>query len=280
MATKTKLPVFQGKPLVEIPAVIPSADFLGGDFGKPVLEEYNGRVKSDYNNASALNVLSYDDKVAGGSNPFAVVLINQIVSQEGLRTATQADLEKILKLNALDLRGFYEDSALVLRNQDDPNKYLAKNLAEQIKARQKLRYPIMLPLNGVELVNDSDSEYGLAFKLKEDAEIIYAPQLAHKNNHKKFSEADEKGLPIFDKNGERTLYTRESGLVRLYLGRDLGLHSYGVDLAFSDSDGRVVIIRSGEATQNFIDEINKEYQKQLDELNAKREKALNILRNK
>ena len=57
MATKTKLPVFQGKPLVEIPAVIPSADFLGGDFGKPVLEEYNGRVKSDYNNASALNFL-------------------------------------------------------------------------------------------------------------------------------------------------------------------------------------------------------------------------------
>jgi len=36
-----------------------------------------------------LNVLSYSNDVVKGSNPFAVVLANQVLREEGLRTATQ-----------------------------------------------------------------------------------------------------------------------------------------------------------------------------------------------
>jgi len=159
-----KLPPFPGKPLIEIPVFIPTANFLEGDFGKAVLEEYQGRSKADYGSAPALNVLEYvqtdgptgisvvggvrfEQGYVKGSNPFAVVLVNQIISSEGLRTATQADLERVLKVNALPLRGQYEDTGLVLRTDGDPNEYLAKDLMAQIKARNpKAKMPAMVPL--------------------------------------------------------------------------------------------------------------------------------------
>src|SRR3989344_3254851 len=93
----------------------PQVDFLQGDFGRAVLEEYQGRMKADYNNARALNVLSSSDNLIVGSNPFAVVLVNQIIRGQGLRTATPAELERVLRVNALSLEGTYEDSVLVLR---------------------------------------------------------------------------------------------------------------------------------------------------------------------
>lgn len=58
-----KLPTFQGKPLIEISKNTPQAGFLEGDFGKAFLKEYQGKVKTDYNENSALNVLSYSEDV-------------------------------------------------------------------------------------------------------------------------------------------------------------------------------------------------------------------------
>lgn len=276
---ENKLPEFNGKPLIDIPKSIPTANFLEGDFGKAVLEEYKGRVKSDYNSNHFLNVLSYDDGVVKGSNDFAVVLINYILNQEGLKTASQSDLEKIIKLNALDLPGFYEDSALVLRNTDNPNKYLAGNLMKQIKKRnKKQKMPVMIPLTEFQLTNDSNSDYGLAFKLKENAEIIYAPILNKEYGNFHSKDINEKtGLPKKLGNGNRTLYIGNSGLCGFYLYWDLILDS-GYDLlSGSNSDGRVVI-KTGEAgALNFANERNNAYQKQLKELAAKKEKALAIL---
>ncbi len=283
--TQTKtLPKFKGKPLIENPETIPFADFLEGDFGKAFLEEYKRRVISDYNNNSVLNVLDYDRGIVKCSNSYAVILSNQILNQEGLRTATQADLEKILKTNALDLRGTYEDSGLVLRTEDNPNEYLAKDLMKQIKSRNpKAKMPQMINLCDLYLIKDSNSPNGLVFKLKEDANLIYAQIL---NEQGKFysEDIDEKtGLPkkISD-NGDRTLYTGNSGLSRLYLYGLLSLVSDWDVLQFSGGDGRVVAVR-GEATpKNFekevINEINQEYKKQLDILNKKRDKALSIIK--
>ena len=54
MQTKS-LPIFQGKPLIEIPRVIPQVDFLGKDFGREVDQEIRSRqpkqiLKKFYNN--------------------------------------------------------------------------------------------------------------------------------------------------------------------------------------------------------------------------------------
>ncbi|MFH1376813.1 MAG: hypothetical protein ABIH25_04205 [Candidatus Woesearchaeota archaeon] len=252
MATKI-LPKFEGKPIIEIPKEYIKADFLTRDFGKRALEEYQGRVRTDYQGNRALSILIYQDGVVKRSNPFAVVLMNSVLEQEQIRTATAADFGKILRTDALPLKGQYEDIALVLRNMKDPNSYLAGNLQKQLKARGRIQYPAMVNLTDLELVNDQDNPHGLSFKLKEDAEVIHAKVLAKENNSKRFSETDENGLPIFGNigDGSRTLYTRNSGLSRLSLDWDLNLYSNWDDFDFSSLGGRVVVVRDAVASDDF-----------------------------
>src|SRR3989344_8991572 len=99
-----------GNPIA--PITFKSAFLLKGQFGKDFLQEYNGRVKRDYDNVSALKVLSFDDSKdqVVGSNPFAVVLANQILKPMGIRTATQAELEQILNQGTIDFKDNYEES--------------------------------------------------------------------------------------------------------------------------------------------------------------------------
>lgn len=282
METKTQLPEFKGKPIVEIPADIPQANFLEGAFGKAVLEEYQGRASKDYGNANPLNILSYKDGVVKGSNPFAVALVNQIVQEAGLRTATQADLERILRADALPLRGHYEDSALVLRSEAEPNSYLARNLYEQIKERnKKQKLPVMIPLAGLELENDQNSSYGLAFNLKEDAEIIYAPILNKEGNFSSEDVDEKTGLPTKTGAGNRILYTRDSGLSGLYLDGDLDLGSRDDGLADSSGNGRVVLVSAGGASEKILGERLSELQKikdaQITQIQERYKKAESIL---
>jgi len=286
---KTKLPTFKGKPLIEIPEFIPQAGFLKGDFGKAFLEEYKGRVGSDYKGNSNLDILHYRDNVVKGSNSFAVVLANQILSQEGLRTATQADLEKALR-TGWDLRGTYEDTGLVLRSEEDKDYYknspLAKDLAEQVKARGisfSPKKPLMIPLIGLDLENAFNG-YELTFKLKEDAEIYEASVLSKKGNFNSEDIDEKTGLPRKTRSsGNRILYTRDSGLSGLGLDGGLTLGSGYESLGGSGDSGRVVVV-SGEATSpeklkyDLIKRINKEYQAQLDELSSRKTEAEKAVR--
>jgi hypothetical protein len=282
----TKLPEFKGRPLVEIPKSIPTANILGGDFGKAVLQEYKQIAETKYKGADALDVLSYEDSIIKGSNPFAVVLVNQIVGQEGLRTATPADLERAIRLNkvnqelGLNLRGTYEDTGLVLRSESEPNEYLAKDVAKQIKARD-VKLPVMIPLNGLELVNDSKSEHDLSFKLKENAQIIPA-SILNKNGYFTSEMVDEQtGLPKqVGENGDRYLYTRNSGLSGLYLDGGLDLDSDWGYLAGSYSGARVVVVGDSAVNpEKYVAEINKssterktKLQRLFDEAEAKKSK--------
>ena len=242
---KTKLPKFKGKLLIEIPKVIPQVDFLRGDFGKAFLEEYQERVRDDYNNNSVLNVLNYEDGIVKGSNPYAVVLANQILKQEGLRTATQADLEMILKINALDLRGVYVDTGLVLRSENEPNKSLAKYLVNQEKKKgyEHTKNPLVIWLNQLNLENNKNSPKGLRFKLSENCETFYSPTLK-KNGEFSLDDIDEKtGLPKKISSGNRYLYTRDSGLSRLCLDRGSSLFSIEGNLLHSNANGRMVVVK-------------------------------------
>jgi len=273
--TQVNLPVKESKALIEIPEFIPQVGFLGGKEGKEINEE----IQAKYKKFSALQKSFYSKGIVKGSNPFYVVAVNEIIRSKGLRTATQADLERVLKTETLDLRGYYEDSALILRNEDKPNAYLERDLTRQIKEKigKDRKIPIMIPFSGLELRADQDSEHGLAFNLTDDSEIIYAPQLSRKNNYKKFSETNDKGLPIFSKDGNRTIYTRDSGLSWLFLYSNLVVDSF-VGLDASDAHGRVVVV-NGEATAteklkyDLMERINREHQAQLDELNSKKAEA-------
>lgn len=286
METKTKLPQFKGKPLIEISEFIPQIGFLEGDFGKAVLEEYQGRMKADYADASALRVLSYDNYVVVGSNPFAVVLVNQIVQEEGLRTATQPDLERAIKANTLQLRGQYEDTGLVLRSKESPNEYLARNLMAQIKARNpKAKMPIMIPLCGLELVADENSPHKLGFNLKENAQIFYDLSVLNKNGNFSSEDIDEKtGLPKKTSNeGDRYLFTRNSGLSRLCLYGDLDACSFDGDLACSNGDGRVVVVSAEGTAKNleqYMSQLQQEANRQKAEIDVRFNKAKVVLLSK
>lgn len=243
---------FKGKPLIELPKDIPQIDFLEGNFGAEFLAEYLGKVEKDYKNNPNLIVLIESNSLVTGSNVFAVVLANQILFEQNLRTATQADLERVLKLGTLNLSGTYEDIGLILRTEAEPNIYLARDLSRQLKARNlKIEYPVLINLTNLELKADQDSNYGLSFRLKEDAVPIYA-SILNKQSIFNSEDIDEfTGLPgKTGTKGERYLYTRASGLSCLCLNWGLDLGSNCGGLAGSDSKGRVVVV-SGAAAQKI-----------------------------
>jgi len=245
--TQPVAPVQQSPPLMNNT----SYNFLEGDFGRQVLKEYNQLVQSEYQNAFVLQKLSFANDVLKGSNPFAFVLLNKILTQKKMRIATPADLERALEKEAINLKGTYGDSGLVLRSDGDPNQYLAKDLINQVKQRGSLQFPLMVPLAGLDLRYDANSPHKLSFQLTDFAELIYAPQLNKTNHGKKFNGADEKGLPTFEDNGSRTLYSNEdNGICRLYRDRDLYLDARYWDLADSGSGGRVIVCAEGTSPKN------------------------------
>ncbi len=275
---------FKWQQLIEFPQEITSASFIEGDDALTFFDEYRKLADYDYGSNLALNVLSIDDDkaVIAGSNPFAVVLANKILKKEGIRTATQADLEQILAVGAdLQLRGHYEDTALVYRDEQEPNSYIASVMAKQLNSRGINKSPVMLPLYQLELVKDSNSPHGLAFHLSDNCHPIYAEQLSHKNNGRRFSSADENGLPIFDKAGNRQLYTIEHGLSRLCLYGGLNASSSYDPLAYSDAGGRVVLVRSEAADKNLLERYKKDlmlrYEESQKKLSEKFERALKLL---
>lgn len=240
---KSTFPVSKARSLIEIPKEIPQIGYFGSDAGS----EINDSIRKDYKGISALQVGKYSSDIVRGSNSFyAVAVQNRLPA--GVRVASQSDLERAMKLGVMDFRGTYEDTGLVLRSNDNPNSYLAGNLMTQVQERlgKKVKFsgPMLINLYDLELAKDQNSPYGLAFKLKDDAELTPAPILSGKNNQKLFSETDEStGLPKELGEGSRTLYTGDSGLSRLYLNRSLNLNSYNNNLASSYDDGRVVFLK-------------------------------------
>ncbi|MBS3155115.1 hypothetical protein J4404_01310 [Candidatus Woesearchaeota archaeon] len=199
------LPKFKGKHPVTI-----EADILKGPFGKAV----NKEVQKEYGNYKVINKVGYNPKTnqVEGSNPFYVTAVNQVIMPEGLRTSTVDDIKLIRQLNLLDLKGCYEDIGFIIRGLEGDNKYFAKKLMEG-----KQKFPVTVNLSDLELIKDDQSEYGLAFKLKDTAKIM---------------------------QGDLAEYKGVSALSRLCLGRILDLNSYDDDLGDSFSDGRVVTVHS------------------------------------
>jgi len=225
--------------------VVPT--FLKGEFGQTVMREYNERVKSGYNNNSKLDIFNFSGDVVTGSNTFAVPIIEDILLEApelGLHVATLADLERFIKSDSLKLRGQYEDVGVALRSEDSPNEYHAKSLATQIRERsdgKDFDMPVYVNLRDLRTVNDSEAPNGLGLKLRDDAQIIYASIL---NDSGSFSskDIDEKtGLPTKTEGGNRTLYIASSGLAQVCLDNNLDLDSGCGGLAYSGSDGRVVV---------------------------------------
>jgi hypothetical protein len=275
-------PVNEAKPLIENPKNIPQIGFFGGEAGK----EINDSIRQDYKDISALQVASYSGEIVRGSNPFYAVAVQSRLPSE-VRVSTQGDLERAMRLGVLNFSGTYEDTGLVLRSEGNPNEYLSRNLMEQVKKRlgRKAKMPVMIPLYGLELVKDQDSPHGLTFKLKDDAEIVYAPILNTQGNFKSEDIDEKTGLPKQTKGGNRTLYTTNSGLSRLYLYNYLNLGSDDDDLTDSNGDGRVVLVSTAEGgSSDFLKgklaELQEARDSQIAQIKERYQRAEAVLRGK
>jgi len=240
---------FKGKPLIKISKNTPSYNFLEGDFGKEMLKEYNSNVKSKYKDNFNLKVLTFWDNLVKGSNIPSVVLMNQILSNFNIRTANSVDVQKIIIYDKDFLKNSYVDLGVVLRNENGTNEYganeyLARELAKQAKDRKyefSNSNPLVFKPSDLELTLDNNSPSGLGFNIKDSANPFNAFQLSNKNNNKKFNTTDEKGMPFFDEDENRTNYTRENGLSRFSLVRYSLLCSDYLNLSDSVDDGRIVV---------------------------------------
>lgn len=258
---------------------------------KARLDAYSERIAKYTEKARKTSgVLSYSDKdnIVMGSNPFAVVeFASDIVPMP-------SELEHAARLNPEFFRGTYSDIGLVVRSEEDSswkaNDYVSKDLAKQIKARlgsmPTPENPARVSLRGLSLKEDSNSDYGLVFVVGDNTEVISVPEFAHSNNQKRFARTDERGVPIFDDKGNRTLYTKQTGLSRLCLdgGWDLGLGSGGDDLAYSDSSGRVVE-KSAEGavaqkSAEYVARLEAEKAAQLADLESRFARARDVLTGK
>ena len=208
-----------------------------------------------------------------GSNLFKVIKLNEM----GIKTATLDDLELALE-NGMDLSGTYEDvPVVVLRSAGDSyrrNDYLAKALAELTKRKN---FPHAVVIEGLKLKEDSASDYGFSFEAGERFRVVEAPALDHANDRRRFSRINPDYSIDFDDNGKRVNYTREDGVDRFYLDRNLGLYSDGGNLDYSNDAGRVVVV-SGEATSQknlypYLDKIKADSERQIKELAERYRKA-------
>ena len=233
------------------PKYVPKVSFLADE---GILKDYQERIKSCSKRAKKfLNIFTYDNGLIKGSNSSANVALASLFPQE-YRLALPSQVLHDSELNPEFFRGNYEDLGLVLRtNGDDSSKnnnHDAKKLYEQLKKRgitPSEENPVMISLRGLGLEADK-SHYGLMHKLTDETEIVQAPELSYKNNEREFSRTDERGIPIFDKDGTRTFYARKDGLDGfclwgLVLDSDWFWFWYWA-LDDSGADGKVVVAKN------------------------------------
>lgn len=267
-----------------IPRIIREADYPIVDFlnNPEIVEQYKENIQKYGDKArKALDIFTSEGK---GSNPFAVAEMGKYV-----RLALPSELEQAVRENPDFFKGRYEEPALVLRTNGDScksNDYLAKNLFRQVKKRTgnvpTPENPARISLKGTKVKKNDRSDYGLSFLLTDESEILFVPEFAYENNQKTFSITDERGVPIFDNDGDRTFYARKDGLSTLSLNWGLTLHSlWHSDLADSYCTGRVVIVSyavSAKKLDEYVQKLEQERDKQKAELDKKFQDALKVLK--
>lgn len=236
-----------------MPSIVGS--FIEGEDSERFLADHNKDADEKYQGNKNLKILSYSEGVAKGSNIFAVARIDTKLREQGLRTATLQDLGNETILDMIRDKYYVDAPVLVLRSLKDSlnprNNNLAEKLAEYLDVSKIEKTPALITGFGVASWPEDSENYGLQFVPRSDFSVSYDDRLLAKYNQEKFSKTDELGLPIFDKKGTRTWYTREDGLSRLYLYRDFILDSSSDYLADSDENGRVVVVNGEAASQNF-----------------------------
>ena len=135
---------------------------------------------------------------------------------------------------------------------------------------------------GLEIKPDENSFYGLSFKTTDKTRTIEVSDLNHKNHQRKFKKINPDYSIEFEDNANRTLYTRDNGISRLYLNWDSDLGSRVGNLAGSDGIGRVVLVSAEGANEIFLEDyitkLSTERDNQITKVQKRYQSAMNVLK--
>lgn len=216
---------------------------------KDLFDKYQNVLYEKFSGLASLNVLKEYQGTIKGSNTYSTILINSLLPK-GKHVATPTDLENIILKDNRVLRRSYTDTGIIIRSQDEPNYYLAQDLALQIKTKETIRFPMIIPLRYLNIRLDKNTSSGLAFTLKDDARAISSDMM----NKTGFFNNKDKTYPIKDgflpkllhneysQENDRELTINNKGLSRLYMNQYLDLVSDLVDLRTSYDAGKTIII--------------------------------------
>ena len=230
--------------------------------------------------------LDRKNQIVTGSSNIGAARIDTIVRPYGFRVATLYDLSRPEVMKMIEGKHYADTPALALISHEDSykrNNSIIKQLVDLIEDKNgKVKFPLLV--TGFDYQPDAENkDYGARIVARDDFRALHEDRLQGENNEKRFTGVDEIGMPIFDKNGTRIFYVKGNGVSRFVLDVGLGLYAYWGDLDISGAVGRVVLIRDAVATaqKNFgTEEINKQYEIQFRELNARKERALRVLQGK
>lgn len=223
---------------------------LKGDAGKEILLVYNERVKTKFSNhLSVFNVLGNSNlkDVFGGSNIQGNILLNELLQEEGIRTATPSDIELILNENKLDfMKNYYTDVAVLLNGKGEINSTNAGKLVSQVYDINKdTEFPVVIPLDSLRLIKKDGSKYNpLEIEFNENPEIISAPQLIYEGEtSKRFNHSNKNGIPLIEPHGNRQVYIRkDKGLFRSCLLHNSDIAYNYSNLEATESDKGIIIL--------------------------------------
>ena len=244
----------QGQPLfqVDVPYIFQAQyDEIGREAVKKVLSDYK-------DTRAALDTLNPKEKgpIRGSNIYFRSALGNayrELVSQEILPQdvlpINPRESEIALANNTLtDPTKTYEDLGLSVYPKEGYNPVLWKHLREQVKSHFKDSVDLKLPFIVTGLMNvikDDKFEYGLRLDYIPELTQMYNVPILAQEEIDSFSSEDPElqrsGFPSKLGEGNRTLYTANTGARRFIRSGDLDLYAVGEDLANSYVDGRVVL---------------------------------------
>jgi len=248
-----------GNTTAQIPredVIVDKIGLVGNKFYGEVVQKVLDRIEKDYPDLPVIDghfAINPETDLLEGSSTYAVVLLNDCLPEK-VHIATRAEQEKALQAE-LGLAGTYVDSGVVLRapftniqSADFANR-IAQRTGQPLQNLISKLEQTPLMVNARDLTLTKDPDYGLVLRLKDNTELIFDEKLSYKNDQKKFTKTDERGLPIFSEDGTRTFYALDGDLGGCYLDNDLDLSSNLVDFPYSDHHGRVVLVAEGDDTQ-------------------------------
>ena len=212
----------------EVEALFPTLFQLkNNELGREAVRIVNDRYKGNDNVVLDVSRLK-DGQPIGYSNSYRRWAIGPVVRElmgNDVELLTPAVSEQALKSGKLpDAASTYEDLGVVVYSLNGPNDKLAQHLVAQAKERGiEAKFPLVF--YHLKTVPDDKFPDGLRLDLDDIAVVYHAPILGNQTSRFKSDNKGlvQKGLPDEVGEGDRTLYTAQEGLWRLYRGRDLDL---------------------------------------------------------